>query len=282
MVKGPLSATSASPAPGTHGMTRPWMIPQRTRLPRPTSRANRSRSRRQACDFLVVNWTGRPDVPGLGRLLKSYGAKPSSVPHTRWRRCAVWARSPYAPSPSAAVSHGTVLFHFKRHDELVTTLLDRVLVATTQVSVPDDVDRLTTQWGKLLTVVRAEMERLSANPRSFICSSNIRRSACEARESGGRFVSDSRRIATSFSPSRRRFCMARRARRPNASTASTAATLSTAEGLAGVAVSLVHGCALQAVIDPKRFDADQPFDAAARLLDRWRHPPNGRRSMDAP
>jgi len=68
----------------------------------------------------------------------------------------------------------------------------------------------------------------------------------------------------------------------DASTASTAATLSTAEGLAGVAVSLAHGCALQAVIDPKRFDAHQHFDAAAGLLDGWRQPPNGRQSMDAP
>ena len=121
------------------------MIPQRTRLPRPTSRANRSRSRRQACDFLVVNWTGRPDVPGLGRLLKSYGAKPS--------------------------------------------------------------------W-------------------------------CRIRGGGA-------------ARSGRGHCTRRRR-------------------------------ALQAVIDPKRldadqrFDADQHFDAAARLLDRRRHAPNGTQSMDAP
>jgi len=33
-------------------------------------------------------------------------------------------------------------------------------------------------------------------------------------------------------------------------------------------VSLVHGCALQAVIEPKDFDVQQHFDAAALMLDR--------------
>ena len=38
--------------------------------------------------------------------------------------------------------------------------------------------------------------------------------------------------------------------------------------VAAVAVSLIHGCALQAVIDPKGFDVKQHFDAAAQMLDR--------------
>jgi len=43
--------------------------------------------------------------------------------------------------------------------------------------------------------------------------------------------------------------------------------LANAEGLAAVAVSLVHGCALQAVIDPTGFDIQQHFDAAGRMLE---------------
>ena len=49
---------------------------------------------------------------------------------------------------------------------------------------------------------------------------------------------------------------------------STGTTPVTAEGVTAVAVSLIHGCALQAVIDPKGFDVRQHFDAAARMLDR--------------
>jgi hypothetical protein len=37
--------------------------------------------------------------------------------------------------------------------------------------------------------------------------------------------------------------------------------------VAAVAVSFIHGCALQAVIDPKEFFVRHHFDAAARMLD---------------
>jgi hypothetical protein len=39
-------------------------------------------------------------------------------------------------------------------------------------------------------------------------------------------------------------------------------------GIAGVAMSLLHGCALQSVIDPKGFDVEQHFGATAQMLDR--------------
>src|SRR5438270_100493 len=42
------------------------------------------------------------------------------------------------------------------------------------------------------------------------------------------------------------------------------------DGVAAVAVSLVHGCALQAVIDPTAFSVQQHFDTAARMLDGFR------------
>ena len=221
-------------------------------------------------------------MPGLGKLLNSYGAKPSSVPQTRGGAARSGRGHRTRRRRARGGEPGTVLFDFKRRAEVVTTLLDGVLVATTQVAVPDDVERLTRQWGKLLTVVRADMERLSANPRHF-------RLVLEYSMLGVRNPGIRRKVRVGLETYRARLLalaeeVLHGAARPpaNASTASTPATLSTAEGLAGVAVSLVHGCALQAVIDPKRFDADQHFDAAARLLDAWGHPPNGRQSMDAP
>jgi hypothetical protein len=42
---------------------------------------------------------------------------------------------------------------------------------------------------------------------------------------------------------------------------------SAGDGLAATAVSFIHGCALQAVIDPNAFSVRQHFDAAARMLD---------------
>jgi hypothetical protein len=38
--------------------------------------------------------------------------------------------------------------------------------------------------------------------------------------------------------------------------------------MASVGVSLIHGCALQAVIDPKGFDVRQHFAAAAQMIER--------------
>jgi hypothetical protein len=42
----------------------------------------------------------------------------------------------------------------------------------------------------------------------------------------------------------------------------------TVGGIAAVAVSLIHGCALQAVIDPTGFDVEQHFNTAAQMLER--------------
>ena len=42
----------------------------------------------------------------------------------------------------------------------------------------------------------------------------------------------------------------------------------TIDGVAGVALSLVHGCALQGVIDPKGFSIHQHFAAASQMLER--------------
>ena len=58
----------------------------------------------------------------------------------------------------------------------------------------------------------------------------------------------------------------RAVRRPSA-TRMNGRLAPTPDGLAEVAVSLVHGCALQAVIDPKAFSVQQHFGSAARMLD---------------
>ena len=167
----------------------------------------------------------------------------------------------------AAVSHGTVLFHFKRRDQLIASLLDSVLDATTVLSVPDDVKRLTLPTERLRALLRAEMIRLSNDPRDFrlfleywalgVRHAAIRRKVSRALDRyraafhavAGSFTRDGaskRRRATQWPPEFGR---------------------STPDGVAAVAVSLIHGCALQAVIDPRAFSVQQHFDTAARMLD---------------
>jgi hypothetical protein len=40
----------------------------------------------------------------------------------------------------------------------------------------------------------------------------------------------------------------------------------TADGLAGLSVSLIKGCAVQSMLDPDRFDVNEYFTAAVGLL----------------
>ena len=171
-----------------------------------------------------------------------------------------------AVAERARVSHGTVLFHFKRRDELVSTLLERVLYAAATLRVPDDVERITRPSERLLALMRAEMQRLSSDPRHFrlfleywavgVRSDSVRRSVSSA-------LQDYRNELRVFS----RAVVDAQGRGRDGRKKSARSKGPSEEGVAAVAASLIHGCALQAVIDPKDFDVHQHFDAAARMLD---------------
>src|SRR5688500_1473746 len=72
-----------------------------------------------------------------------------------------------AVAARADVSHGTVLFHFKRKHELVTGLLERVLYATAVLRVPDAIEQITRPSERMHALLRSEMDRLSTDPRHF-------------------------------------------------------------------------------------------------------------------
>ncbi|HEY2851899.1 MAG TPA: TetR/AcrR family transcriptional regulator [Gemmatimonadaceae bacterium] len=172
-----------------------------------------------------------------------------------------------AVAARAGVSHGTVLFHFKRREDLVVALLDDVLEATTVLRIPADVERLTRPAARLRMLLRAEMERLSRDPRHFrlfleywalgVRDAMIRRRVGAALDRYRRaFRAVSETIAPEDRPTRRRTTGSERSN-----------THAVSDGLAAVAVSLVHGCVLQAVIDPKNFSVLQHFETASGLLD---------------
>ena len=171
-----------------------------------------------------------------------------------------------AVAARADVSHGTVLFHFKRKRELVASLVDRVLYATAVLRVPDAIARITRPSERMHALLRAEMDRLSADPRHFrllldywtigVRNATIRqkiRVALEQYRAGFSDLSDAI-VSGEFRPSKRR------------GSQNGDGPKVTAAGLAAVAVSLVHGCSLQAVIDPKGFSVEQHFDAAGQML----------------
>src|SRR4029453_17056375 len=174
-----------------------------------------------------------------------------------------------AVAARADVSHGTVLFHFKRKRELVASLVDRVLYATAVLRVPDAIATITRPSERMHALLRAEMDRLSADPRHFrllldywtigVRNATIRqkiRVALEQYREGFSDLSDAIVSGELRPPYRRRASRGGEAPRV------------TGAGLAAVAVSLVHGCSLQAVIDPKGFSFEQHFDAAGQMLGR--------------
>jgi len=166
-----------------------------------------------------------------------------------------------AVAARAAVSHGTVLFHFKRRDQLVSALLDNVLEATTVLHIRADVERLTQPATRLRALLRAEMERLSGDPRYF-------RLFLEYWTLGVRDAVIRRRVRAALDGYRGAFrAVSAAIVREDRHTRRRRISQPAVDGLAAVAVSLVHGCALQAVIDPKSFSVLQHFETASRLLD---------------
>jgi len=173
-----------------------------------------------------------------------------------------------AVAARAKVSHGTVLFHFKRREQLLAALLERVIYATATLRVPDTVGRVTRPADRMLALLRGEMERLASDPRHFrlflecwtlgVRRASVRRSiggAIERYRLGFRELAEA--VLTSEDERRDRLD----------SSADNGALLPTADGLAAVAVSLVHGCALQALVAPQRFEVEEHFAAAARMLE---------------
>jgi TetR/AcrR family transcriptional regulator, transcriptional repressor of bet genes len=171
-----------------------------------------------------------------------------------------------AVAARADVSHGTVLFHFKRKHELVSTLLERVLYATAVLRVPDTIRQIIRPSERMHALLRAEMERLSTDPRHF-------RLFLEYWSIGVRSAKVRQRVRVALEAYRAAFKdmaaevvnaeLAQSPGRPRQANDPV-----TVDGVAAVAVSLVHGCALQGVIDPKGFEVHQHFNAAAQMLDR--------------
>jgi TetR/AcrR family transcriptional regulator, transcriptional repressor of bet genes len=170
-----------------------------------------------------------------------------------------------AVADRAALSHGTVLFHFDRRDQLVASLLDSVLDATTVLRIPPDVERLTSPADRLRALLRSEMDRLSSDPRPFrlfleywalgVRNPVIRRKVSAALD----------RYRGAFRASAK-FPMHDGSTRRRAANGSRRSNTGTPNDVAAVAVSLIHGCALQAVIEPKAFSVQRHFETAVRML----------------
>jgi TetR/AcrR family transcriptional regulator, transcriptional repressor of bet genes len=156
----------------------------------------------------------------------------------------------------ASVSHGLVHFHFKTKEQLVRALLEWVLAATLALHVPEDVARIPRPLDRLRALLQQEMYRLSREPRRT-------RVFFEYWAMGTRDAAIGERISAELE--RYRSALRGVAEEVLRTEAAVFGGV-TADGVAAVAVSFINGCAVQAMIDPERFDIAEYLDAVRGIV----------------
>lgn len=165
-----------------------------------------------------------------------------------------------AVAAEANLSHGLVVFYFKKKDQLVGAVLDRVLSTTAMLHVSEDVARLPSAPDRLLALLRQETARFAREPRDI-------RLFFEYWALGVRETAIRRKIGAALERYRAAFELLAEDMVAAAEEDALAPRVAPA-ALAAVAVSLITGYAVQAMSDPKRFDAAGYLAAAQALVER--------------
>jgi AcrR family transcriptional regulator len=149
-----------------------------------------------------------------------------------------------------------VLFHFKRKDQLGLALLDRVLAGTLSLTVPNEIRTIRNPRERLQALFRQELHRLSEEPRRL-------RLLLEFWARGGHNAVIRQKIAAGLDRYRTSF-------EDLAAEISSAGAgrleKGTSAGAAAVAVSLIIGYPVQAMIDPERVGAGEYLTAVSGAL----------------
>ena len=160
-----------------------------------------------------------------------------------------------AVAGEAGLSHTLVLFHFGRKERLLEELLVWLLATTSVLHVSEDIARFPRALDRLHALLQQEMARLSHEPRQT-------RLFLEYWALGARHEPIRARISAEMERYRGAF----RAIMEELLGAEPTFVAMTADGLAAVAVSWIHGCAVQAMIDPDHFDIDEYLDAVRGVV----------------
>jgi TetR/AcrR family transcriptional repressor of bet genes len=152
-----------------------------------------------------------------------------------------------AVAARARLSHSLVLFHFKRKDQLGLALLDRVLAGTLSMTIGNEIRTIRKPQERLQALFQQELSRLSEEPRRL-------RLLLEFWTRGGHNAVIRQKIAAGLSRYRTAF---------QDLTAEISGgdgkeqDESTYAGSAAVAVSLIIGYPVQAMIDPEAVAVEQ-------------------------
>jgi TetR/AcrR family transcriptional regulator, transcriptional repressor of bet genes len=163
-----------------------------------------------------------------------------------------------AVAAEAAVSHALVLFHFGRKERLMHELLEWVIGGTAVLRVSEDVARFPHARDRLHALLQQEMVRLSHQPEQTRVFLEFWALGVRDDAIGAPISAELERYRTAFRTIMEELLLAEPA----------AFAGTTAEGLAAVAVSWIHGCAVQAMVDPGHFDTDEYLAAVRAMIGR--------------
>lgn len=161
-----------------------------------------------------------------------------------------------AVAAEAGLSHALVLFHFERKERLVHELLDWLIETTSVLHVSEDVARFPRALDRLHALLQQEMARLSREPRHTRLFFEFWALGARHEPIRARIGAEMERYREAFRAIMEELLLAEPA---------TFAGV-TSDGLAAVAVSWIHGCAVQAMIDPGHFDSDEYLAAVRGMV----------------
>jgi len=157
---------------------------------------------------------------------------------------------------AAGVSPGLIIFHFKSRRQLLLALLEELLATNTVLRAEVPVEASATPETKLLAALRQEIQRLTGEPLRIRLTFDYWMAGVRDAETRERLKAEFSRYRQAFRPLAEAVLQANPDRFPGV----------TADGLAGLSVSLIKGCAVQSMIDPEHFDVNEYFTAASGLL----------------
>ena len=164
-----------------------------------------------------------------------------------------------AVAARAHLSHGLVLFHFKRKDNLVRAVLHRVIASTMVLQMRDEIEAIPSAADRLHGLLRCEVERLAREPRQMRLF--LEYLALGARDRGIRRI-----VSAAVERYREGFrTLAEEVLRAGPGAVPDV----TPDGLAAVAMSVINGGAAQAMLDPRGFDVEAYVHAGRGLIDRF-------------
>ncbi|MDP9348318.1 MAG: TetR family transcriptional regulator C-terminal domain-containing protein [Gemmatimonadota bacterium] len=163
-----------------------------------------------------------------------------------------------AVAAEAQLSHALVLFHFQRKERLVHELLDWLIDTTSVLRISEDVARLPRSLDRLHAIIQQEMARFSREPEQTRLFLEYWALGARYPEIRARIGAELERYRGAFRSIMEEILLSEPTPLPGV----------TADGLAAVAVSWIHGCAVQALVDPIHFHTDEYLSAVRAIV--WR------------